>query len=93
MCAPKAESLLGIEGRVNSSKDDISPSLTSQFADLVPTQGIPRVYANAYDVATLDSVWIHATERFIDQYRIAERSGRSSRKHVKPARRDDGSAN
>jgi hypothetical protein len=77
---------------VNSAEDDIGAALTSQSSNLISTQGIPRVYTDAYDIATLDAAWIHRTEHFIDQYRVAERRGRGSRKHIEPARRDNGSA-
>jgi len=65
--------LLRIECGVNSAEDDVGTALPCQSPNLISTQRIPRMDADADDISTLDAAWIHRTECFIDHYGVAER--------------------
>ena len=80
------------ERRVDAAEYDLGPALAHGAPDLVPAQRVPRVDADADDVAWLHLLRVENLQRLVADHRIAETRRRGGRKHVQPARRDDGGA-
>ena len=59
------ESLLRIEGWVNTSEHDKCSTLTGETADVVPAKGITGVNADADDVAGADSIEVQLLYRLV----------------------------
>jgi hypothetical protein len=62
--------LVGIQGSVNATEDDIGAAFACQFADLVSPERIGGVDANANDISSLNSSGIYGIESFVHQGRV-----------------------
>lgn len=78
--------------RVNPSVHDPRPPLAQRSAELIATECVARVNANADDIARLDGVDGERFERLIDDERIAPLTTRRGSQYVQPARCDDSDA-
>ena len=77
---------------VDAAEYDLGPALTRGAPDLVATQRIARVDADADDVARLHLLRVERLERLVADDGIPEARRRRGREHEEPARRDDGGA-
>ena len=77
---------------MNAAKHHIRAALSRFAPDLVPAQRVAGVNADADDVARPDRLVIDVLERFVDDERVAALARSGGRKHIEPARRDDGRA-
>src|SRR5262249_27249327 len=80
---------LWIEGGVNAAEDNIGTPRACHPANIIASQCIRGVDANADDIAALDAAWIHRIERFVNENRVAEGGWGSGGKHIQPTRRND----
>jgi hypothetical protein len=77
---------------VNPAEDDEGAAPASDSADLVAAEGVEGMNADTDDIAGLEAGWIHRTERFIGDRRIAKGGRRCGGNHVDPSWRDHGGA-
>ena len=79
---------VGEERRVDAAEHDEGAPAPRETPDLVATQHIGGVNADADDITRPDAVQIERLERFVDDNRRAEAGRRRGGKHEEPARRD-----
>ena len=80
------------ERGVDAAEDDLGPALTRGAPDLIATQRVARVDADADHVARLHLLRVERFERLVADDGIAEARRRGGREHEQPAWRDDGGA-
>ena len=89
MCAAPLERLLRIERGMDSAEHHPGAPLARRASDLVSSQGVAGVDADADDVAGLDALQIEMLQSFIADFGIAERLVGRSGQNVQPSWRDD----
>src|SRR5437867_3372149 len=89
MRAPKVECFFGKERGVNTSEDDIRPALARHSSDLIATERISRMDADADGISPSYSGRIHTVQCLIYNHGISERPRGSCGEHIKPTRGND----
>ena len=92
MRAAEIVRLVREERGVDAAEYDLGPALTRGAPDLVAPQRVPRVDADADDVARLHLLRVERLERLVADDGVPEARRRRGREHEQPARRDDGGA-
>ena len=89
MCPAPLKRLFRIERGMDSPEHDPGAALACRASDLVSSQGVAGVNANADDVAGLDALQIEMFQSFIADFGIAERLIGRGGQNVQPSWRDD----
>jgi hypothetical protein len=82
----------GVERGVNTAKDNPCAALARQSADLVATQGVAGVNADADKVSRPDARWRQRFERLVHDDRIAKGKRGCACQHIEPPWGDYGGA-
>jgi hypothetical protein len=89
MSATELTGFVRVESGVNSSKNYIRTPLACHLPNLVSAESIRSVDADTYNITGLDGIWVHSSQGFVDQQRIAKALWCCCRKNIQPARSND----